>query len=451
MISMLLSTAAHTLHARFKGGDVSFNGCSTDSRRIKAGEMFIALRGNQFDGHDFIDQARQSGAAAAMTEVDTGHSIPQLLVDDSRLGMGQLAAMWRERFDLPVIAVTGSNGKTTVKEMISNILSLQAPVLATRGNLNNDIGVPLTLFNLDVEHRFAVIEMGANHPGEIAYLSGLVQPDVAVITQCAPAHLEGFGSVQGVARAKAEIYEGLPANGTAVINDDDVFADFWSKNTSRLKQLRFGFTDKADVSASAIRIDAHAGTSQFRISSGNDVMDIRLNMPGRHNIQNALAAAACCLALNIPARTIIAGLEKTVSSKGRLQFARGVGGAGIFDDTYNANPASLEAAMKLLADRGGRYWLVLGDMGELGPDSANLHANAGERARELGFEKLFGLGELSRYAVEAFGNGARHFPDTGRLIKVLAEELSEDVTLLVKGSRAMAMEQVVTALTGDKT
>jgi len=450
MINMLLSAAAHSLQARIMGEDVRFNGCSTDSRSIKAGEMFIALRGQNFDGHDFIEQARQSGAVAAMAEVDNGQSLPLLLVEDARIGMGKLAEIWRGNFKLPIIAVTGSNGKTTVKEMVSNILSIQAPVLATRGNLNNDIGVPLTLFNLDEQHEFAVIEMGANHPGEIAYLSALVRPYIAVITQCAPAHLEGFGSVEGVARAKAEIYEGLSGNGVAIINDDDEFAEFWRKSTSRLKQLSFGFTENADVTAKDVRIDAHAGTSRFRIVSGSNDTEVMLSMPGKHNIQNALAACACCMALNIPAETIKAGLEQSISCKGRLQFKRSLTGAGIFDDTYNANPVSLDAAMELVAERGGRYWLALGDMGELGPAAVNLHMNAGEKARELGFEKLFALGDQSRYAVDGFGNGARHFSSAGSMIDVLGEELTGDVTLLVKGSRAMAMENVVAALTGEK-
>ena len=450
MINMTLATAADALQARIVGDDVYFNGCSTDSRNIKVGEMFIALRGQHFDGHDYIDQARQSGAVAAMVETDAGHPNPLLLVEDTRLGMGKLAGLWRTHFDLPIVAVTGSNGKTTVKEMVANILSRQAPVLATRGNLNNDIGVPLTLFNIGVEHRYGVIEMGANHPGEIAYLSRLVRPDVAVITQCAPAHLEGFGSVAGVARAKAEIYEGLPADGTAVINDDDEYAGFWRTNTAGFRQLSFGFTEQADVTATDISIDAQTGASRFRLNSGNTGIEINLHIPGRHNVQNALAAAACCQALGITLDIIKAGLELTLPVKGRLQIKEASNGASIFDDTYNANPASLQAALQLVAERGGRRWLVLGDMGELGAGTSSLHMHAGEQARELGFERLYALGEQSRHAVAGFGSGARHFSEAGSLISVLREDLVEDVTLLVKGSRAMAMENIVVALTGEK-
>jgi len=443
---MLLSTAARDLQAKLIGADVRFAGCSTDSRKIKTGEMFIALRGKHFDGHDFIDRARHSGAAAAMVEMDIGESLPQLRVTDTRLAMGQLAGLWRNGFDLRLVAVTGSNGKTTVKEMLATILSLQAPVLATQGNLNNDIGVPLTLFNIGAKHRYAVIEMGANHPGEIAYLSKLARPDIAVITQCAPAHLEGFGSVDGVARAKAEIFTGLSGNGVVIINADDHYAQFWREQTRGLRQLSFGFTNQADVTATADRMDTGTGCHQFRIVIDNGDIEIALNLPGRHNVQNALAAAACAIALDIPAEVIKAGLEQTQASKGRLQMKRGLAGACLFDDTYNANPVSLEAALTLVASRGGRHWLVLGDMGELGADASELHLHAGERARELGFEKLYALGQLSCNAVVGFGSGARHFLDAESLMKSLRLELAKDVTLLIKGSRAMAMENIVNAL-----
>ena len=443
---MLLSTVVRDLQAKLIGADVRFVGCSTDSRNIKGGEMFIALRGKHFDGHDFIDRARNGGATAAMVEADIDTSLPQLRVHDARLAMGQLAGLWRNSFNLQLVAVTGSNGKTTVKEMLASILSLQAPVLATVGNLNNDIGVPLTLFNIGAEHRYAVIEMGANHPGEIAYLSRLARPDIAVITQCAPAHLEGFGSVEGVASAKAEIYTGLSGSGVVIINADDHYAQFWREQSRGLRQLSFGITSQADVSATAVHMDAGSGCHQFRIVSENGAIEVALNLPGRHNVQNALAAAACALALDIPAEVIKAGLEQTQASKGRLQMKQGLAGACLFDDTYNANPVSLEAALTLVANRGGRHWLVLGDMGELGADAGELHLQAGERARELGFEKLYALGRLSSKAVVGFGRGARHFADAGSLIKSLRQELTKDVTVLIKGSRAMAMENIVKAL-----
>ena len=446
MINMLLSSAARDLQAKLIGADVLFTGCSTDSRNIKTGEMFIALRGQHFDGHDFIDRARYSGAVAAMIETDTAASLPLLRVNDTRQAMGLLAGTWRSALNLRLVAVTGSNGKTTVKEMLASILSLQAPVLATPGNLNNDIGVPLTLFNIGLEHRYAVIEMGANHPGEIAYLSKLARPDIAVITQCAPAHLEGFGSVDGVARAKAEIFSGLRGAGVAIINADDRYARYWREQTKGLKQLSFGFTDQADVTATSVHMDGGSGCFQFHLVTRKGDIDIALNLPGRHNVQNALAAAACALALDIPADLIKTGLERTRASKGRLQLKHGIAGARLFDDTYNANPVSLEVAMVLVANQGGRYWLVLGDMGELGTDAGELHLQAGERARELGFEKLYALGQLSGKAVDGFGGGARLFSDADSLIKSLRQELARDVTLLIKGSRAMKMENIVNAL-----
>ena len=443
---MMLSAAAYDLQAKFIGTDVRFTGCSTDTRQIKSGEMFIALRGKNFDGHDFIDRARHSGAAAAMVDAETDSSLPILVVKDTRLAMGHLGGLWRNNFKLQLVAVTGSNGKTTVKEMLANILALRAPVLATLGNLNNDIGVPLTLFNISAEHRYAVIEMGANHLGEINYLSKLTRPNIAVITQCAPAHLEGFGSVDGVARAKAEIFTGLTNNGIAIINADDNYAQFWQEQTRGLQQLSFGFTNQADVTATDVRMEPATGCNQFRIVSRNGDIEISLNLPGRHNIQNALAAAACAVALEIPATVIKAGLERTRVTKGRCQMKQGYAGACLFDDTYNANPVSLEAALTLVANRGGRHWLVIGDMGELGADARELHMQAGERARELGFEKLYALGQLSSKAVDGFGNGARHFPDADSLIKSLKQELAQDVTVLIKGSRAMAMEKIVNAL-----
>lgn len=446
MISMMLSNAANKLQAELIGNDVLFNGCSTDSRTVKPGELFIALRGEQFDGHDYVGLAGESGAAAAMVDTVTEKTVPLLMVGDTRLDMGRLAGCWRDNFNIPVIAVTGSNGKTTVKEMVSNILSIHAPVISTTGNLNNDIGVPLTLFNMDQEHDFAVIEIGANHPGEISYLSRIVKPDVAVITQCAPAHLEGFGSIDGVARAKAEIYGGLSDNGVAVINNDDDYADFWLDTVAGREHIKFGFTSDADVFASDVSINADKGTSLFRIHAAAESIEINLELPGEHNIQNALAAAACCLAVKIPLKQIRQGLEKTRSFKGRLQFKKGIHGSCIVDDTYNANPVSLEVAMNHVTGRDGRYWLVLGDMGELGPDSENLHTLAGEKARELGFEKLFALGALSKNSVAGFGNGARHFEDADSLVSQLRVELDGDVTLLVKGSRAMSMENIVTAL-----
>jgi UDP-N-acetylmuramoyl-tripeptide--D-alanyl-D-alanine ligase len=447
MISMLLSAAATAIEARLHGSDVVFSGCSTDSRSLAPGALFIALRGERYDGHDFVAAARERGASAALVEeeTDTG-PLPLLIAPDTRAAMGRLAGHWRSGFDLPLIALTGSNGKTTVKEMISAILSQQAPVLATRGNLNNDIGVPLTLFGLGAEHRYAVMEMGANHPGEIDYLSRLARPTVALITQCAPAHLEGFGSIDGVARAKAEIFNGLLENGTAVINADDDYAGFWSDTASAYRRISFGLGGDADISATNLRFDADSGRQSFVLLTPDGDTEVSLALPGRHNVMNALAAAACCCAVGIPPAAIRDGLEHMAAIAGRLQMKRARSGMRVFDDTYNANPASLKAGLEVVAGYPGRHGLVLGDMGELGGEAAALHRQAGELARAGAVQKLYAIGELSRHAVQAFGDSARHFTDAGELVRAVKADLDPSWTVLVKGSRAMGMEKIVQRL-----
>ena len=444
---MRLAEAALPLNARCVGADRDFTGCSTDSRKLNAGQLFVALRGQRFDGHDFVLEAERNGAGGALVEsVPPAATLPMLLVADTRQAMGRLASHWRKKFDIPVVAVTGSNGKTTVKELVAAILSRRAPVSATQGNLNNDIGVPITLFALGAEHRFAVIEMGANHTGEIAALTHMAGPTVAVITQCAPAHLEGFGSIEGVARAKAEIYTGLSSGGTAVINADDAFADLWREASKGLRQLSFGLERQADVTALGIQTGAGFEHSTFMLATPRGRIAVSLPLPGRHNILNALAAAACCEAVDITLEEIRAGLAAIQPVKGRLQVKRGLRRSRVLDDTYNANPASLRAALDVLREYPGRRWLVLGDMGELGGTAAEMHFGAGETARERGVGRLFTFGELSRGAVDGFGTGARHFSTIEDLIRVLQAELAEDITVLVKGSRAMAMERVVDAV-----
>lgn len=447
VITMRLTEAQEAVNGALSGADRAFAGCNIDSRSVKAGELFVALRGSRHDGHDFIDAAFEKGAAAVMAARDAGGSRPLLKVKDTRQALGLLAARWRDKFTLPVVAVTGSNGKTTVKEMINAILSEDAEVLATWGNLNNDIGAPLTLFRLNQRHGFAVVEMGANHPGEIRWLSRLARPTVALITQCAPAHLEGFGSVAGVARAKAEIYEGLAPDGAAVINRDDDYADLWWDAAKANRRLAFGLDENAAVTAVDVNADPERGQTRFTLCFNGAETDIKLGLLGRHNVLNALAAAACCLALNVPLARIRAGLEKTRAVKGRLQPKQGLKGARLFDDAYNANPASLEAALETLRDLSGGAWLALGDMGELGEGAAGFHRQAGERARAAGIQRLYGLGPLARQAVDGFGAGARHFDRMDDLIETLRRDLAPGVNLLVKGSRAMAMERAVEALT----
>ena len=456
---MLLSQAAQVLKGKLIGPDVRFAAVSTDSRKIKTGDLFIALRGEHFDGYEFVAQAAQRGAVAALVNADShaAHSpvlSPQssaLLVDDTRLALGQLAAYWRKQFDIPLAAITGSNGKTTVKEMLAGILRVAAgsndAVLTTHGNLNNDIGMPLTLLQLNAQHRYAVIEMGMNHPGEIDYLTHIACPDVALITNASGAHLEGLGSVEAVAHAKGEIFAGLKHQGTAVINADDDYAPLWRTLAGSHPLLEFGLDQPADVSGQwqpqgiGLRLDAQT-------PSGNFSAD--LQVPGAHNARNALAATAVAVTLNVPLETIAAGLEKFSGVAGRLQRKAARHGATLIDDTYNANPASLRAAISVLAQANGKRVLVLGDMGELGDNAAAFHAGIGTEARYAGIEKLYALGELSRNAVRAFGCGAEHFERIGDLQKALEDELDEDTTVLVKGSRFMKMERVVEYLVSGK-
>lgn len=448
---MHLSDACAAINGELSGENRRFTGCGYDTRTLLPGELFIALRGEARDGHDFVSAACEKGACAALVDRDVDrdadYPLPVIKVDDARKRAGLLAGRWRAGFDLPIIAVTGSNGKTTVKEMISAILSVNARVLSTRGNLNNDIGVPLTLFRLAPGYRYAVVEMGANHPGEISWLSRITRPDVALITQCAPAHLEGFGSVAGVAEAKAEIYEGL-ASGTAVVNADDAYAPLWFERSRGNRRISFGMGEQADVRATAVHPDPASGRTRFELEYNGAREAMELSLAGSHNIMNALAAAACCIAVDIPLEQVRTGLARVRPIKGRMQLKTGLHGGCILDDTYNANPASLRAALWVVREMPGQAWLILGDMGELGASAADLHREAGAEAREIGIERLYGVGELAAHAVTGFGAGAVHFGALDDLIEALRSDLRPGVVLLVKGSRSMAMERVVEALTG---
>lgn len=444
MINMQISKAAEILQTRYQGDNVCFLGCSTDTRTIKKKELFIALRGENFDGHDYLDKAKASGASAVLVEEKCEVVRPSIIVKNTRHAMGELAKNWRARFSIPLVAITGSNGKTTVKEMVAAICGCKSSVLATQGNLNNDIGVPLTLFGLGDDHQYAVIEMGANHPGEIEWLSQISQPTVAVITQCAPAHLEGFGSVEGVAHAKSEIFIGLSEDGVAVINGDDEFADLWREKSNHVNQLTFGLGSDNEITAESVRIEN--GKSSFQMITPVGKVEIALNLPGRHNITNALAAAACAISLGTSLSFIKQGLESVSTVKGRLQIKTGLKQCRIIDDTYNANPASLDAALEVLDEFPGRHWLVLGDMGELGNDDKVLHARAGEKSKASGVERLYALGELTKFTVQSFGEGARHVDNHEQLVSLIGEEIDSDVTILIKGSRAMNLERLVNAL-----
>ncbi len=451
MIEMGLGEARAVLGAAPGSGredeEVRFRGVSTDSRRDCAGTLFFALRGPNFDGHDHVEAAARAGAVAAVAERSGDGGLPRLVVRDARAALGRLAVEWRRRFEVPFVAVTGSNGKTTAKEMVASILRRRHRTLATAGNLNTDIGVAGTLFELDSEHRRGVVEMGANHPGEIAGLARLCTPRVGVVTQCAPAHLEGFGDVEGVARAKGELFESLPRDGCGVVNADDRFADFWTRQLGTRRIVRFGLREPADVSAE-FAPGEHGSRLTLATPEGGAMVDLALL--GRHNVMNALAATAACLAIGEPLAAIREGLEAMRPVPGRLCARPLAGGSVLLDDTYNANPGSLRAALDVLADRDGECWLALGDMAELGDDERSLHREAGRFARERGVARLYGIGPLAAEAVHAFGPGGRHHPSHDALVAELRADLGErsPITVLVKGSRSIGMERVVQALGG---
>ncbi|NIM29008.1 MAG: UDP-N-acetylmuramoyl-tripeptide--D-alanyl-D-alanine ligase [Gammaproteobacteria bacterium] len=446
MIRMQVAEAAAALRAQFSDGRTEFTGCSTDSRSCGRAQLFVALAGPNHDGHAHVAEAGRRGAAAAMVSRAVDARIPTIRVDDTLVALGALAAHWRGRFELPVIGVTGSNGKTTVKEMLAAILRTGAPVLATRGNLNNEIGLPLTLMELGAEHRTAVIEMGANHPGEIARLAELARPHVGVITQCAPAHLEGFGSIEGVARAKGELLEHLDGDGTAVINADDAFAPLWRELAGTRRVLSFAIDAAAEVRAKWR--EERAGSRVVLATPQGDI-ELHLALPGRHNVANAAAACAAALAVGATPEIIAAGLESMRPVPGRLEVKTVADDVCIIDDTYNANPASLEAGLEVLAAFPGHHWLVLGDMAELGEDATTYHRQVAERVRAHGVERLLTVGELSRLTTRQFGAGAEHHASMDALIATLKGSLGPHTTVLVKGSRSMGMERVVAALTSE--
>ena len=446
---MRVSGAAFALGVEHRGGNPLFTSVGTDSRDVKPGALFIALRGKHFDAHHYLAAAQAAGALAAMVDVAGAAlappSLPLIIVNDTHKGLTQLAYAWRSRFTGPLVALTGSSGKTTVKEMLAAILreTADSAVLATRGNLNNEIGVPLTLLELRAGHRWAVIELGMNHSGEISRLSRLARPDVALINNAGRAHIEHLGSEEAIARAKGEIFDGLSSKGIAVINADDAYAKLWQELCNKNKCLRFGLVQPAEVSA---RYELRALDSDIHIKSPAGEVSATINAPGLHNVRNALAACAAAIALEAPLAAIATGLSRYAGVKGRLQRKAAHAGATLMDDTYNANPESTRAAIDVLARAHGRRLLVLGDMGELGEREAACHTEAGAYARAAGIETLYALGDLSAHTVAAFGAGAQHFATIEELLTALQVELAPGVTVLVKGSRFMKMERVVDVL-----
>ena len=431
------------------GNDAVFDGVGTDSRQDLSGKLFIALRGERFDGHDFAEMAVVQGASALMVDHLLDLPIPQWVVDDTRLALGRLAAAHRDNFQGRIVAVTGSNGKTTCKEMIATVLGRAGRVHATRGNLNNDIGMPLTLLDAGQED-FLVLEMGANHPGEIAYLTDIARPDLAVITNAGRAHLEGFGSLEGVARAKGEIARGLAVDGTFIIPSDSPWTALWRELAAGRTMLTCGPCGSADVGVHlekvASRWDDAGFRTEFQVMAQGRVIDIDLPMVGVHNVRNALVATAVSVALGIGDEYLCAGLAAMRPVPGRLFPRAGLGGLRLIDDSYNANPDSVRAAICVLMGLPGRHVLVLGDLGELGPDASDLHRQLGIEARSAGVDALFTVGELSSAVVEGFGEGARHCSDQAGLIATLQHDLEEGDVVLIKGSRLAAMDRVADAL-----
>ena len=449
---MQLSAAADIVGGELRGADATFTGVSTDSRTLARGDLFVALKGERYDGHAYVPALRDAGAAGAIVARGIGEaSCSQLVVDDPERALATLARAWRSRSRATVTALTGSSGKTTVKEMLAAILRTHAgegAVLATQGNLNNHIGVPLTLLRLRAEHRYAVIELGMNHAGEIRALAGLAAPDVALVTNAGTAHLEFLGTREAIARAKGEIFEALPADGTAVINADDVFAPLWRDLSGAHARIEFGLQEAAQVGATF----RSAGLdSEIRLTTPLGSATAQLRAPGLHNVRNALAASAAATALRLAPEIIAQGLGTFSGVQGRLQRKHGVHGATVLDDTYNANPDSVRAAIDVLAAADAPTLLVLGDMGELGADSTALHAELGRYARARGVTRLLALGEASRHAVTAFGADGLHAASLEALLAAVDAAAVEGATVLVKGSRFMRMERVVAALTGEET
>lgn len=458
MSMMNLDEAARLLKAPLLGpaaaAGVCFDAVSSDSRSIAAGDLFIALRGENFDGHEFIAQAQAAGAVGAVVAADVASvadgslvhlGLPLIVVADTRLALGELAAGWRARFTLPLIAVTGSNGKTTTKEMVASILAAAYgdEVLATQGNFNNDIGLPLTLLKLRAHHRAAIIEMGMNHSGEIAYLAHIARPTVAVVTNAQRAHLQGMGSLDAIAREKGSVYDGLGADGVAVVNADDEHAVLWRGMNSGRRIVSFGLEPVADVHG---KVRLHGLETELYFGTPNGEGAVDLALPGLHNARNALAAIAAAVAADIPLAAINAGLAAFRGIKGRLQRRTGVDGAVILDDTYNANPDSMRAGIDVLASTIGRKVMVLGDMGEIGEASGQFHDEIGGYAKSAGIDALFAFGEASAIAARNFGAGSHHYKKIEELIEALRPELTANTTVLVKGSRFMRMERVVEAI-----
>lgn len=424
--------------------DATFDGVSTDSRQVSIGNLFVALRGERFDAHDFLNEVAAKGVAAVVVErVPEGLTVPALVVPDTRVALREIGVYWRRQFQLPVIGVTGSNGKTTVKEMVASILAAAFGVdqiLATRGNLNNDIGVPLTVFRLNASMKAAVVELGMNHPGEIADITAVAQPTVGLVNNAQREHQEFMESVEAVAKENGSVIQGLPPDGIAVFPADDAYTNLWRAFAGQRKVMTFGLSKDADVTCTFAVNDFG---SDLSITAGGKQFQVKLSAAGVHNVRNALAATACALAIGVPQDAVIRGLEAFAPVNGRLQRKTAKSGALVIDDTYNANPDSVRAAIDVLSHASSPRVLVLGDMGEVGDEGPQFHAEIGNYARDCGIEHLLTLGTLAKHASEAFGKGATHFADIDSINQAAEALVTAGTTALVKGSRFMKMERVV--------
>jgi UDP-N-acetylmuramoyl-tripeptide--D-alanyl-D-alanine ligase len=446
---LMLSEIAKILNGRMLGEDVLVQSVGTDSRNIVKNQLFVGIKGEHFDGNTYALEAIQQGAAAALVSDANTQVSTAVLVKDTRLALGQLAQHWRQQFILPLVAVTGSNGKTTVKEMVASILAVPyKSILATQGNLNNDIGMPLTLLKIRAEHAVAVIEMGMNHQGEIRYLTNLAQPTVAVVNNAGTAHIGEIGSREAIARAKGEIYEGLAANGIAIINADDNFADYWKTLNKNKSIITFGLNKPADVSATYQII---GNLTEIKLKTPSGEIEFKISVLGVHNIYNALAASAVAVALGVSIADIAKGLAVFGAVKGRLNWLQANNGAVVIDDTYNANPDSMKAAIDVLANQKTQQIFVMGDMAELGANAPQMHMDIGLYAKQKGVSSMLTFGDLSAKAAAAFGANAQHFTTVESLVASLNTMMNSQSTVLVKGSRFMQMERVVNLLIGKNT
>jgi UDP-N-acetylmuramoyl-tripeptide--D-alanyl-D-alanine ligase len=442
---MRLSEIAKILNAPLIGDDAEIGSISIDTRDLVPGQLFLAIKGEQFDGHDFLATAVEKNAGGAVVSTPHKLPIPTIQVADTRIALGKLAAYHRDKFQIPVIGITGSCGKTTTKSMLASVLCRMGSTLSPERSFNNDVGVPLTLLKLNPNYKYVVAEMGANHPGEIAYLSGIAKQNVAVITNVALAHLAGFGTEEGVATAKGEIYQRLSGTDIAIINNDDKYADFWLKNLKTKHVITFGIKKPADVMATNIRLDDE-GKPLFDVTYPDGTLKIHLSVLGLHNVMNALATIAAAYAVGANSQAIEQGLGKVAAVSKRLVRYKGQAGSLIIDDTYNANPLSVSAALEMLTHGSGEKIFVFGDMAELGSEEKQLHVEVGKNARRLGINKLYACGKLTQFTVDAFGENGFYYQDQASLISALKPTLHSNAVVLIKGSRSSRMENVVQAL-----